>query len=508
MISEQWLRDCVDARPEYRPTFDQLLALIQQARQQLARTSVAAQPAYVSSTERVYSELMQHFGGDAAYRDICAPMTTDIDSLKRPWSQHLMDAFHESGEEWQDFVAHTKLSELQGTNVQMYSQLLSFQYNFSRALYSPLSPFLQAHRGLFQGNADELLRNIVDVYNHLKTRYVAPNCCLHVDVTLKQLLALSESQESGQDCRDEDDEGDEDPYQVKQQRSKPEVRHLSQDYSEQEHHGTVYDLDSQDMNMEQVLRDVIPDLSREAFSYKRYTLTMEGVRVQGAETATYNTVPKCAIENGPLCMLYNTVQSKTSSGDDFTFSFQVFNDRINVYLLVNDEAGTVYGSPVRKHDLFETVPLLFADGMTDDSLANDVHFKHDAGYETFLWDLYPPSIRTTLQNLSGYVTFWNAHSAYPLDLEQMTRCFVRNRIDERKFAASTKDSRSTFSQLLRTECGVKAGPALSLWRYFASGCDQKVRDEAVIRQYARQVRVKDERIRELEAQVARLSLPH
>merc|ERR1719486_1534173 len=113
--------------------------------------------------------------------------------------------------------------------------------------------------------------------------------------------------------------------------------------------------------MDKVLRDLIPRLSGDVYSYKRYSLRMDGAQITGAEAATHNTVPHCAIENGPMCLLYNTVRGEVLSDDTITFSFHALHDRLTVYMLVADATGQVHGSRLLNHDLCETVPLLFAD---------------------------------------------------------------------------------------------------------------------------------------------------
>ena len=140
---------------------------------------------YKSKLSNTKIEIATHLGGGGCRVDTMADtVSIDIDILKSPFTQNVIDNWHQSSlaSSWNEFRDNS--NALQNLGPQTSNVLNAYSNNFNRNIYVPLSHYFSSAQQpcLLKGDANLLIQQFSAVYNQLQTRHISQNCCLQICV--------------------------------------------------------------------------------------------------------------------------------------------------------------------------------------------------------------------------------------------------------------------------------------------------------------------------------------
>merc|ERR1712228_751355 len=243
-----------------------------------------------------------------------------------------------------------------------------YQSLFNQIIFAPLSQLSNAE---ISGNAEDVLKQVSEIMNHLRLRMkkTKNNCCLHVDCRILPTQGDNKEDDEydNEDYESSDDEDDDDEYGQVLEDSLQNQTISSTALTEafiRETKDKTYDLVG---GIHNILRDQIPVLDIKPYTYKRYEVILnnEEDTLTVSEAKNNDEIPNESILNAPFCRIYNSTNSCTQINNLLTFSFHQLNDCVQIYCYVVKD-GKKYGQRIFLDDLFCIIPRLLGDYEIDD----------------------------------------------------------------------------------------------------------------------------------------------
>jgi len=382
--------------------------------------------------------IYHHLSSSPRGAEMAHPIAVDIEKLNSPLTQNIMDMYHRSGSSWNKFTTSNALNNLGKQTAAVFN---SYQNNFRRTIYSPLSSFLQ-QQYLLKGDPSILSKQILAVYNQLEDTRIPLKCCLQVNIRSQHSFKNGVASE----------------VMPRFAAKEPKFTELSIN------------------NIKRRMKECIPKFTNSSPCYINCEILSDGKAFQIFE-AVNKTVPDCSIQH-PLCKIYNATQTILPNELDakapglITVTFLADSDDIRVYIMQSDGVQ-LHGTRIFKDDLVNTIPKLFENQQIDSKIKSkldELQFGDDQIYIDYIRYLggFEKFSESLADKLPFFVEKFNVHNQHTLDLKELSRCFDRNHIN---IEYVKKHSLRDFRELLKIECGVSAGAAGKLWRYLGGHGD-------------------------------------
>eukprot|EP01084_Bolivina_argentea_P238944 401490_1 len=415
----------------------------------------------INSTQQ---KLMKHFSSSLDNR-VSYVISKEIDKLKAPISQYIMDIYHQSSaKSWSQFVNNSSMNNLSEYNHNTFTILQNFQTQFTKHIYASLSQYLlSTNRYLYKGCAIHLLQHISVIHNYLSLFDIPAHSCMQIDLrSIHHLIHSTTVSNNNGDAglqwdADDDDELDESIAYDKPSNVRTDINPIPCTNKMK-----LFDMNDLDIN--HILRQCITPFDENICKYKRYELLLNGKEIKLFEAKVNNNIPDIeCIQNAPLCLIYNSISSTQQIMDKLcdkntslvNVSFQKYNDKIVIYIYVVDNNGKLFGSKISKDDLLTKIPLLFED--TTIYKLNNVQFKCDETYRKYYLSLLKytnkniheekeslsisysldPVLLSDLKRIINYLNT-NKDETKHINIETIKICFYENNINYNYFRTHKK----------------------------------------------------------------------